>query len=484
MELELKAFHVPKGIEFTSFYERTYSSKGSQLILQMPKLTGGHIKEIAEKVKGQQENYLSKLKIGEIVEKIDASIQKWLQPDYYWRQVAEEWLPVITGYDAEMIRLELKRFLRTFRKKDLLRFLDEEFDQAAVLDEFRPRKNGGLSRVYGPNGIFHLFSGNVPALPIWSIVMGLLVKSGAIGKTSSSEPLMAVLFAYSLAEVDPDLADSLAVLPWKGGTEELEEAAIGASEAIIVYGSGDVVNQVRAKVTGSKRFISYGQKISFAMVGREALTADKYRETAHLAAEDVSLFDQQGCLSAHSIFVEEGGAVSPKQFAQHLASEMRRYHEKRPRSELTEAESAAIHSVRNQAEFEAMNGAEMAVYASKVGTDWTVIYNGETGFSASPLNRTVHVFRCERLEAAIPFLSAYREYLQTAGLAVGPERLQVLAEWLGRAGVNRLCAIGQTARTPAGWHHDGRFNLLDLVRWTDIERNAEEQAEQYDSDVE
>ena len=25
----------------------------------------------------------------------------------------------------------------------------------------------------------------------------------------------------------------------------------------------------------------------------------------------------------------------------------------------------------------------------------------------------------------------------------------------------------------AGWHHDGRFNLLDLVRMTEIEQSAE-----------
>jgi hypothetical protein len=40
------------------------------------------------------------------------------------------------------------------------------------------------------------------------------------------------------------------------------------------------------------------------------------------------------------------------------------------------------------------------------------------------------------------------------------------------------------SRTPAGWHHDGRFNLLDLIRWTDIERSAEQDAERYDPDVE
>ena len=31
----------------------------------------------------------------------------------------------------------------------------------------------------------------------------------------------------------------------------------------------------------------------------------------------------------------------------------------------------------------------------------------------------------------------------------------------------------------AGWHHDGRFNLLDLVRMAEIEQSAESAADPY-----
>jgi hypothetical protein len=31
----------------------------------------------------------------------------------------------------------------------------------------------------------------------------------------------------------------------------------------------------------------------------------------------------------------------------------------------------------------------------------------------------------------------------------------------------------------AGWHHDGRFNLLDLVRMVEIESSAERAAERF-----
>lgn len=44
---------------------------------------------------------------------------------------------------------------------------------------------------------------------------------------------MPVLFARSLAQIDPDLADALAVVPWRGGTVELEDMAIGEANAVI-----------------------------------------------------------------------------------------------------------------------------------------------------------------------------------------------------------------------------------------------------------
>ena len=43
-------------------------------------------------------------------------------------------------------------------------------------------------------------------------------------------------------------------------------------------------------------------------------------ETAHKAAYDVALYDQQGCLSPQLVYVEEGGAVTPKELAALLAT--------------------------------------------------------------------------------------------------------------------------------------------------------------------
>ncbi|HYK74535.1 MAG TPA: acyl-CoA reductase, partial [Pseudoneobacillus sp.] len=215
--MELQVYYIPKSVKITHFHVEKISFDDKTFLLKYPILTNENIKEVARIVQTNRDQYLYSLSIYEIVEKIDSAIQKWLDPDYPLRKLAESIIPVITGYDAEMVRLELKRYMRTFRKKELLRFLDEEFDQPAMLDEFRPRKSGGMSKAFGPKTIFHVFSGNVPGVQIWSLVMGILLKSATIGKTSATEPLLPVLFTQSLAEVDEKLAETIAILPWKGG---------------------------------------------------------------------------------------------------------------------------------------------------------------------------------------------------------------------------------------------------------------------------
>ncbi|WP_256236246.1 acyl-CoA reductase [Bacillus sp. EB600] len=478
---EISAYWLPKEVQVTSFREEII--EGSYR-LKYPLLTGEQIEMIGRTVRKNRDNYLAKLGTNEIIEKIDQIVSKWLVPDYPLRKLAEALIPKITGYDAEMVRLELKRYIRTFRKKELLRFLDEEFDQPAILDEFRPRKSGGFTRAYGPKSIFHVFSGNVPGVQIWSLLMGLILKSANLGKTSISEPLFPVLFVRSLAEVDEKLADSIAILPWKGGTSELEEAAIRFADSVIVYGSDKAVDAIQKMVPSSKTFLHYGHKISLAVIGNEALTPDHYYETIFKVAEDMSVYDQQSCMSPQSVLVETGGAISPRQFAQMLAAELERYNKKRPRAKLSDEEAMSIHRHRHQYELQSFKDGAVSVYASQHDTSWTVIYHHEPGFAGSALNRTIHVSSSEELEADLQKIQPFEQYLQSCGIAVSPVRLFRMAEILGDLGVNRICSIGEMNRAKPGWHHDGRFNLLDLVRMVDIERNVEEDLEGYDPDVE
>ncbi|MCA1038545.1 acyl-CoA reductase [Bacillus infantis] len=477
-------FHLPASIKPTIVKEKIYKLEGDTLSLRYPEFSGEEMVKVIDAVLEKRSQYLKDLPVASIVSKIDAAVQLWLDPDYHLRKLAEKLLPAVTGYDSEMIRLELKRYMRTFRKKELLRFLEEEFDSPEMLDEFRPRKSGGLSKAYGPDLIFHVFSGNVPGVQLWSLIMGFLMKSAHLGKTSFSEPFLPVLFLKSLAEIDENLAESTAILPWPGGNSELEAPALESAEAVIVYGSDKTVNSIKQRLPDGQRLLAYGHKISISMIGKEALTPDLYSRTARRLAEDICIYDQQGCLSPQSVYIEEGGTVDPRRFAQLLSAELARYEKKRRRSALSEEEHLSIQRTRGRYELEKLKGSSTAVFKSGMNTDWTVVFHKESGFEASPLNRFVHIFSVTELEGCIGWLKPYKKYMQSCGLAVLPDRLMDISAKLGDAGISRICPVGEMNRAKPGWHHDGSFNLLTLARVIDIERNAEEDMERYDPDVE
>jgi hypothetical protein len=185
-------------------------------------------------------------------------------------------------------------------------------------------------------------------------------------------------------------------------------------------------------------------------------------------ATDVSFLDQQGCLSPHVIFVESAGPAA-REFAEAVAREMESFNRRVPRGVISPAESVAIHRIRATYEFRAMENDEVRMFASAPGTDWTVILDPESTFQASCLNRTIRICPVRDLGEIEALVTPIKPYLQTVGYALDRERALSLAEQLGRLGVVRFCPLGSMTYPPVHWHHDGRFNLVDLLQWTDLD---------------
>ncbi|MBS9338152.1 acyl-CoA reductase [Fructobacillus sp. M2-14] len=482
----IPVYHLPSVITGLEFEELTIENAHGSVKMVSPVLSTDLISKLVVSVKEKQRAYLKKQTTAQIIDVIGEAAEKWTDPNYHLRQLALKTLPIVTGYDASMIELELKRFIRLFRKKNLRRFVQSEIGLFGnVLDDFQPNASGGFSKFYGPDLIFQVFSGNVPGIQLWTLVTALLVKSPTIGKLTFAEAIMPSLFVSSLAEVDQELADSIALVPWRSEEgKALEEVAIEKADAIIVYGGEKTVNSIHEKVGPNKRVLTYGYKIGFAAIGKEALTTDRYPKLLDGLAADIALYDQQSCLAPQSVFIEEGGAVSPLEFTSMLKNALANFQSKHPRARLSENELMSIESARQKAEIEAFTGAETTVFKIEKNLDYTVVYHGRVGFEPSPLNRFINVFAVSSLDEILNVLTPYAQYLQSAGLAVAPKRLFRLADELGAVGVNRIAAIGEMNHVPSGWHHDGGFNLLDLVRVTDIEASAEYASESFDSDVE
>jgi hypothetical protein len=444
---------------------------------EVPALTPDQLRALCAKVSGPGRQGLRALPVREIVQAIDRVIQHLLDPDAPEHQRLLRWLPLSTGFPAEMIRVNLGATLRTFRALQLQRFLVEDLGNPALLDGFEPRITGGWTRAEGPDLLAHVWAGNVPGLPIWSLVCGLLAKAGNVGKVSAGEPVFATVFAQTLARLEPRLGDAVAVLWWERQDHETSRMIWGQADAVLAYGGDAALRELQSQVPPGVRFLPHGHKLSFGVVGRAALSAGRAPAVARLAADDVVRHEQQGCYSPQVFYVERGAQVAPLEFAQRLAAGLQQLSAKFPRPRPGLAESAQIAQWRSSLEWAGFDDPTVQVLGHPE-QGWCVAYRDRAApIAPGPLHRCVQVVALDSLDQLAACLAPRRRHLQSAGLAVTPEQLQSLAMQLAKVGVTRLSAIGHMSLPAPGWHNDGRPSLLDLVTLVDLEASAEALAE-------
>ncbi len=478
MTTRFRAGHLP-GLQADAlpWHTLTFEAHGRRLAVEVPLLADESMRALAGRVRQAARERLRALSVTQVVEVLDRVVARLLDASDPVRRQLDDLLPVVTGDDPELLRLGLTSYLLTFRAPQLHRFVAQDFANPKVLDGFQPAVKGGAIRAFGPSLLLHHWAGNVPGLPLWSLICGLLVKAGNVGKLPSAEPVFATVFTRLLAEVEPSLAEAVAIVWWKGGDEAPLAALSQEADTVLAYGGNATLRQVRNQLPANTRFLGYGHKLGVALVGHEALDSQRGPATARRAALDLVRHEQQGCYSAHMLYVERGGPLDPRAFAHHLAGELSHLQRRHPRRSLSLEEAAAVGVWRQQAEWQLL-GATGSELLGDEGSHWSVAFAGEPrALAPTAGHRCVQVCAVDALEDVVPLLEPQAAFLQTVGLATTPERLYRLGELLGSAGVTRIASIGSMTRPEPGWHHDGRFNLADLVRIVEIEQAAEHAAD-------
>src|SRR5262249_22910669 len=133
---------------------------------------------------------------------------------------------------------------------------------------------------------------------------------------------------------------------WPGGNAALEDILFADADCVTATGSDETLAAIRAKLPVAKRFIGYGHRVSFGFVSSEVLSGPGVTKIISAAADAVTAWDQQGCLSPHVIYVEDKGLISAEKFAELLSEELERRQTTEPRGEISVAEAATIASRR------------------------------------------------------------------------------------------------------------------------------------------
>jgi len=460
------AFHLP-GLDTEAVKEWAVSAHAGAL-LRHPVLDAAALSSVIRHIRRARAEHLDGLPVKAITRALAQAAGRVVDPADAIGRIARALLPSITGYSKPMVELVLDRLAADWNEKALRGLVEAEFPGATFEPFAGDRPGPRTVRAVGPHFAFHIFSGNVPGVGVTSIMRSLLVRAATLGKTSGREPLLAALFARALASVDAPLADCLAVTHWAGGDARLENEAMSEADVIVVYGAAPTVRSVRSRAPVTARIVEHGPRISIGMVGANALINEAASAAAATAAAwAVSVFDQQGCVSPHVVWVE-GDATAARRFAEQVAEAMAAVQVVLPRGRVGVEEAAAIREARTTAEFRAIGGEDAAVFEGE-GTTWTVIYDAAADFEASCLNRTIRVKPIAELEEVPALIEPFRGYIQSAALEGVGSRLAGLADRLADAGVTRITGFRQMPWPPPAWHHDGSGPLRELVRWVDLE---------------
>ncbi len=456
--MRLAAYHLPSTVSGFDVEARSFDEITLEHVVGTPRL----LSEVVDHVEKARQR-ITKRNVREIAQILKDVCLRWRERTDPFRRLAEAALPSVTRFSPAMVAHGLDLVLQGYTVEAFDALLRESGTEE-VLEGF-VSLGSHLRRAYGPALTTHVLAGNIPGVGLPGMIAATILGSASLVKTASSDPLFPALWAASVGHRDPEIGDALVVLWWPGGREDLETVAFDRADVVVAYGSDQTIHELQGRVRG--RFLGHGHRLSFGMIGREVLA--NAEEVAERAAYDASLFDQQGCLSPHLFYIEEGGEVTPKEFVGLLASAMERWAKRLPPGSLTREEAVAVRRFRADYEAQEVAGKDVALFVSSEKLDWTVIYEADPTFTASCLQRTVLVKPVADLSEVNGLLGSWRPYLQAVGAAVAPERVGLLATQLGAAGVSRICPVGKMQAPPLTWHQEGRSLLQDLLRWVDLE---------------
>ncbi len=438
--MRVEGFWVPPSV---ALCEMRLQCIGGVEILH-PRLTPSLLTDLLNSLRTARERSLRRSPLSSLLSVVDTVVARWQDRTGPWRREIEEALAAVTPFSRPMVSHGVDLMLEGFRRDPLAASLGKEGIEEA--------------RDAGPALTSIVLAGNIPLLGISPLVFTLLARSACLIKMPEGDPLSLALFARALAEEEPLLGECIAALRWIGGTESLEEEVFSRSDAVVAFGGEQALQSIQSRVRS--RFIGYGPRVSLGIIGREALR--EVADVARRAAYDVSIFDQRGCLSPHLLYIEEGGPLSPREFAISLAEAMQDLTVFLPPGRPSPAEAAAVRQVRGAYEMRTITGKETAVYTSPEGVGWTVIYDAGPLFPISPGSRTVFIQPVASLGVAEERITPVLYSLQAVGLALSPERALPLGERLTRVGVPRVCWLGEMQHPCPGWPQDGQPLLAEL----------------------
>lgn len=353
--------------------------------------------------------------------------------------------------------------------RDFVRELAENAIGVKYLEGWVPRRMASgcvcSIRAFGARSV-HILSGNVPAPSALSVIRNALIRSDAIFKTPSNDPITAAAIARTMVKMAPDhpLTRHLSVAYWQGGDSEVEESLYRPDrvEKIIAWGGMASIRHISKYVQPGIDVITMDPKLSSSIIGRDAFADEATMlDVAERLALDVGVFNQQACTNARVIYIETGtdqaGLQAANRFGAlvHEALQALPAHLSGPAPKIDQDLAEEVQSLR-------MVSDEHKVFG---GVPQGAIIVSQTSepvdFARSLTDRVANLVPVDDLEIPIQSVTAY-----TQTIGIYPDALKTqIRDRLVYGGAQRLTSLGYACKPAMAGPHDGMEPLRRMAKW-------------------
>ncbi len=361
-----------------------------------------------------------------------------------------------TGYSLPTVEYALDRLFGGMTADALRATIDDELGSLRALDDFTARQGRPGVR-YRPAGRAAIVASETTiGVAVIPLAFALLAGCDVLVKDRSDGLVRAVI--ETLAEEEPTFAAQATADIWDGTDVERSRERLRDADVVIAFGRDETLRAIRSELAPHARFVAFGHRTSVAYVGREALgDADACAIAASDAVRDALLYDGDGCLSPHAVFIERDGALSPRAFAEAFVRACDAFAVEFPPGAPTPV--AAALAYRRRANFRASQG-DGEVYDAAGGA-YVVAFDPPAGEPPPLYARTVGLYVVDAPDAALRFVR--RHGLPLEGFARRPQGRPDLEAAAQESGAHYVAALGALQDPPLGGEHGGEGRILPFV---------------------
>jgi hypothetical protein len=393
-----------------------------------------------------------------IVRAIADAAERWTDADFPPRVRATAAIEERLGYTTPVVDYALDCLFRGITSAALTATIVGELGSLDILDGFAERSGRPAAWARGSDAVTIVSSDTTIGVAIVPLVFALAAKC-AVTVKDRTDALVAA-FVDTLGEERPELRAATDVRVWSGGDDDIEVQTLGDADVVVAFGGNDALRSIRARCAVDATFVPFGHRASAGYLTAAALTGD----TAGLAAgvaRDALLYDGDGCLSLHLLFVERTPDGAHERFIDALAGACATNAIEFPAGPRKPARAARVGVYAAAAAFRAANGSGRVLRAPD-GT-WTLVAD-PPGDELPPFGGgVIPIVFVDGIAGAAAYVERHALPLQALGVADVADARELAA----RLGAVRIVPLGQMQDPPLAGHHGGRARIADFIRWVD-----------------